>query len=129
MEDASLIRRLQDDQVPLTVCPLSNVALRAVGSLAAHVLPEMLAEGLKATVNSDDPAYFGGYIDDNFEAARGVMGLSEQQITTLARNSFDACFGTREQRVRWQAELAAWPPAAAQPDGPQAADREPAPGR
>lgn len=107
MEDASLIRRLRADQVPLTVCPLSNVALRAVGSLAEHVLPRMLAEGLKATINSDDPAYFGGYIDANFAAARAGMGLSEQQIRTLAGNSFDACFGTQEQRSQWNAELAA----------------------
>jgi adenosine deaminase len=105
MEDANLIRRLRDDQVPLTVCPLSNVALRAVGSLADHVLPVMLAEGLKATVNSDDPAYFGGYIEANFAAARTEMNLSGQQIVTLARNSFDACFSTQEQRGRWMAEL------------------------
>jgi adenosine deaminase len=104
MEDPDLIRRLRNDQVPLTVCPMSNVALRACGSLAEHVLPAMLAEGLKATVNSDDPAYFGGYIDANFAAAR-AMGLSEQQIVALARNSFDACFSTQEQRGRWQAEL------------------------
>lgn len=105
MEDASLIRRLRDDQVPLTVCPLSNVALRAVGSLADHMLPAMLAEGLHATVNSDDPAYFGGYIDANYLAARNAMNLSEQQIVDLARNSFDACFSTQEHRKRWKAEL------------------------
>ena len=105
MEDAALIRRLRDDQVPLTVCPLSNVALRAVGSLADHVLPAMLAEGLKATVNSDDPAYFGGYIDANFAAARSEMNLSWQQIVTLARNSFDACFVTEAERSRWKSEL------------------------
>jgi adenine deaminase len=116
MEDPSLIRRLRDDQVPLTVCPLSNVALRAFGSLADHVLPAMLAEGLKATVNSDDPAYFGGYIDANFAAARSGMNLSEQQIVILARNSFDACFSTQEQRGRWIAELEA------------AAAQEPTPG-
>jgi adenosine deaminase len=104
MEDPDLIRRLRDEQIPLTVCPMSNVALRACGSLAEHVLPAMLAEGLKATVNSDDPAYFGGYIDANFAAARG-MGLGDEQIVALARNSFDACFGTQDQRGRWQAEL------------------------
>jgi adenosine deaminase len=107
MEDPDLIRRLRDDQVPLTVCPISNVALRAVGSLADHVLPAMLAEGLKATVNSDDPAYFGGYIDANFAAARAAMNLTRQQILTLARNSFDACFSTQEQRSAWTAELEA----------------------
>ncbi len=105
MEDPDLIHRLRDGQVPLTVCPLSNVALRAVGSLADHVLPVMLAEGLKATVNSDDPAYFGGYIEANFAAARSGMNLSAQQMVTLARNSFDACFTTQEQRDQWKAEL------------------------
>ncbi|MGH3234063.1 MAG: adenosine deaminase family protein [Streptosporangiaceae bacterium] len=107
MEDASLIRRLAADQVPLTVCPISNVALRAVGSLAEHMLPSMLAEGIKATINSDDPAYFGGYIDANYAAARDEMDLSDDQPVTLARNSFDACFGTERQRAQWQAELAA----------------------
>jgi adenosine deaminase len=105
MDDPALVRRLRQDQIPLTVCPLSNVALRAVGSLAGHVLPAMLAEGLKATINSDDPAYFGGYIDANFAAARTAMNLSEQQVITLARNSFDACFAPQQQRERWKAEL------------------------
>jgi adenosine deaminase len=107
MEDASLIRRLVAEQVPLTVCPISNVALRAVGSLAEHMLPAMLDEGIKATINSDDPAYFGGYIDANYAAARSEMGLSGDQLVTLARNSFDACFCTEQQRAQWQAELAA----------------------
>jgi adenosine deaminase len=107
MEDASLIRRLVADQVPLTVCPISNVALRAVGSLAEHMLPAMLDEGIKATINSDDPAYFGGYIDANYAVARSAMGLSGDQLVTLARNSFDACFGTEQQRAQWRAELAA----------------------
>ncbi len=107
MEDASLIRRLVADQVPLTVCPISNVALRVVGSLAEHMLPTMLDEGIKATINSDDPAYFGGYIDANYAAARSEMGLSGDQLVMLARNSFDACFCTAQQRTRWQAELAA----------------------
>ena len=107
IEDASLIRRLVADQVPLTVCPISNVALRAVGSLAEHMLPTMLNEGVKATINSDDPAYFGGYIDANYAVARSAMGLSGDQLVTLARNSFDACFCTEQQRAQWQAELAA----------------------
>ncbi len=116
MEDANLIRRLRDDQVPLTVCPLSNVELRAFGSLADHVLPVMLAEGLKATVNSDDPAYFGGYIEANFAAARTGMNLSAQQMVTLARNSFGACFATQQRRDQWAAELEA--AAAQQPASP-----------
>jgi adenosine deaminase len=120
MEDPELVRRLRADQVPLTVCPLSNVALRVVGSLADHVLPAMLAEGLKATVNSDDPAYFGGYIDANFAAARSQMKLDWPQIVTLARNSLDACFATGQQRRSWTAELEA---AAAQAPGPAGPDR------
>lgn len=115
MEDADLVRRLREEQVPLTVCPLSNVALCAVSSLADHMLPTMLAEGLKATIHSDDPAYFGGYIDANYAAARSEMNLSEQQILTLARNSFDACFSTQQQRSQWKAELET---AAAQPPEP-----------
>jgi adenine deaminase len=75
----------------------------------------MLAEGLKATIHSDDPAYFGGYIDANYAAARSEMNLSEQQILTLARNSFDACFSTQQQRSQWKAELET---AAAQPPEP-----------
>jgi adenosine deaminase len=118
MEDSNLIRRLRDDQVPLTVCPISNVALGAVGSLADHVLPAMLAEGLKVTVNSDDPAYFGGYIDANFAAAQNAMNLSWQQVVTLARNSFDACFATQEQRDGWIAELDAAAAQASEPAGP-----------
>jgi adenosine deaminase len=118
MEDADLISRLRDDQVPLTVCPLSNVALHVVASLADHVLPKMLAEGLKATVNSDDPAYFGGYIDANFAAVRGAMNLSWQQVITLARNSFDACFATQQQRDGWIAELDVAAAQASEPAGP-----------
>jgi adenosine deaminase len=122
MEDANLIRRLRDDQTPLTVCPLSNVALRAVSSLADHALPAMLAQGLKATVNSDDPAYFGGYIEANFAAAREAMNLTEHQIVTLARNSFDACFSTRQQRDQWKAELETMATQEAGPAGPATAN-------
>ncbi|GLY66674.1 adenosine deaminase [Amycolatopsis taiwanensis] len=107
MEDVELVARLRDDRVALTVCPLSNVALRVVDKLADHVLPAMLDEGLLVCVNSDDPAYFGGYVDDNFAALRGKLGLDEQQLATLAWNSFDACFASAEQKARWQAEVTA----------------------
>ncbi|MET9222155.1 adenosine deaminase [Streptomyces sp. NPDC088197] len=92
LEDPALVARLVREQVPLTVCPLSNVRLRCVGSLAAHPLPRMLAEGLRVTVNSDDPAYFGGYADDNFAAVRAALALTEEDERTLARNSFLAAF-------------------------------------
>jgi adenosine deaminase len=107
MEDASLVRRLREDRIPLTVCPLSNVALRAVDKLSEHVLPAMLDEGLLVCVNSDDPAYFGGYVDDNFAAVQRDLGLDDGQLALLARNSFDACFAPEEERARWKAEVGA----------------------
>lgn len=106
MEDPELVARLRDEQVPLTVCPLSNVALRTVDKLSDHVLPAMLDAGLLACVNSDDPAYFGGYVDDNFAALRSELGLTDEQLKTLARNSFDACFATDEQKTAWKDEIA-----------------------
>ncbi len=105
MEDPRLIARLRDEQIPLTVCPLSNVALRVVDALDAHVLPAMLDEGLRVCLNSDDPAYFGGYIDDNLAAVRRELGLTDAQLATLARNSFDACFAPDDAKQRWKAEV------------------------
>jgi adenosine deaminase len=87
------------------VCPLSNVALKAVGSLAEHPLPDMLAAGLRVTVNSDDPAYFGGYLDDNVTAVRTELGLDDQQLAALAHNSFDACFAPEADKRRWKSEV------------------------
>jgi adenine deaminase len=92
MDDPTLVQFLADRKVPLTVCPLSNVRLRVVDSLAAHPLRAMLAAGLNVSVNSDDPAYFGGYVNDNLLACRGALGLSAAEIATLARNSFAAAF-------------------------------------
>ncbi|RRO20339.1 adenosine deaminase [Saccharopolyspora rhizosphaerae] len=105
VEDPELVARLRDEQVPLTVCPLSNVALRVVDRLADHVLPAMLREGLLVCVNSDDPAYFGGYVDDNFAALRGDLGMTDEQLALLARNSFDACFAPDEEKAAWKAEV------------------------
>ena len=108
MEDPALVARLRDEQIPLTVCPLSNVALRVVGTLAQHVLPGMLDAGLLATVNSDDPAYFGGYIDDNLAAVQRAFGYGDAQLATLARNSFAACFAPEPDKQKWAAEVDAW---------------------
>ncbi|WP_420615005.1 adenosine deaminase [Candidatus Palauibacter sp.] len=94
LEDDALVARLRDDRIPLTVCPLSNLALRGVDDLAAHPIKRMLDLGLLATVNSDDPAYFGGYINDNFRQVAEAVGLSPEDIQTLARNSLDASFET-----------------------------------
>jgi adenosine deaminase len=90
--DPALLARLRDEAIPLTVCPLSNVALRVVPSMAAHPLRAMLEAGLLVTVNSDDPPYFGGYVNDNYEAVRTHLGLDRAALATLARNSFRASF-------------------------------------
>ncbi|MEU9191208.1 adenosine deaminase [Streptomyces sp. NPDC048484] len=110
MEDPELVARLVRDRVPLTVCPLSNVRLRAVDVLVEHPLPAMLDAGLLCTVNSDDPAYFGGYAGDNFHAVRAELGLSPEQLRELARNSFVASFleHDEERRARYIAEVEAY---------------------
>jgi adenosine deaminase len=105
MEDPALVKRLRDQRVPLTVCPLSNVCLRAVDTLADHPLPVMLDEGLLVTVNSDDPPYFGGYIDANYAAVREQFALTPGQLETLALNSFDAAFIDDSRRQAWKHEV------------------------
>jgi adenosine deaminase len=92
LEDARLVARLREERVPLTVCPFSNVRLRVVDRLEDHPLRRMLDAGLCATVNSDDPAYFGGYVDDNFAGVRSALRLTDDDLVTLARNSFEAAF-------------------------------------
>jgi adenosine deaminase len=91
--------------MPLTVCPLSNVRLHVVPNLAAHPLKIMLESGLVATCNSDDPAYFGGYVGDNFRETAAALSLSDQQLVTLARNSFEASFIDADLRRRYLAEI------------------------
>ena len=92
MEDAALVARLADSGMTLTVCPLSNLKLCVVDDLAAHPLKKMLDLGLSATVNSDDPAYFGGYVNANFVAVAEALDLSRAELATLARNSFTGAF-------------------------------------
>ncbi|WP_019546222.1 adenosine deaminase [Streptomyces sulphureus] len=110
LEDPALVRRLAEERIPLTVCPLSNVRLRGVDTLADHPLPQMLDAGLLATVNSDDPSYFGGYAADNFTACAEALGLGEEQLRLLARNSFLASFldDDEERRARYLAEVDAF---------------------
>jgi adenosine deaminase len=100
IEDPRLMEILRDRGIPLTVCPFSNVALRATESLTVHPLPAMLAAGLVVTVNSDDPAYFGGYVDDNLAAIQQEFGLDASQLATLARNSFSASFLSEAEKHR-----------------------------
>ncbi len=92
MRDPALIARLVKDRIALTVCPLSNLKLRVVQDLAQHSLGRMLEAGVMATVNSDDPAYFGGYINENFSQSFAALGLTAVHAYQLARNSFEASF-------------------------------------
>ncbi|KQX82537.1 adenosine deaminase [Streptomyces sp. Root1310] len=110
MEDPALVERLVRGRIPLTLCPLSNVRLRTVDVLADHPLPAMLDAGLLCTVNSDDPAYFGGYAGDNFDAVGAALGLGEERLRELARNSFVASFleDDEERRARYLAEVDAY---------------------
>ena len=113
LEDPDLVRRLRDEQVPLTVCPLSNVRLRAVERIQDHPLPAMVHAGLLVTVNSDDPAYFGGYIGDNYQALADHLSLRPSDLLDLARNSFRAAFLPPAQRDRYLADLEGEAPARA----------------
>jgi adenine deaminase len=92
LEDAALVQRIVSDGLTLTVCPLSNLKLCVVDDLARHPLRRMLQAGLKATVNSDDPAYFGGYVNANFIATADALDLTRDEIIMLARNSFTGSF-------------------------------------
>ena len=92
MEDPALVRRLAADQIPLTVCPLSNVRLRVFDSMADHPLPAMLDAGLRVSVNSDDPAYFGGYVAGNYVAVANGLGLDLPTLAGIARDSFRSAF-------------------------------------
>ncbi len=105
LEDHRLTADLAARGIPLTVCPLSNLALRVVPDLARHPLPEMLTRGLKVTVNSDDPAFFGGYVNENYQAIQDALGLSDRVLGQLARNSFEAAWIDGERRDRLLGEL------------------------
>lgn len=106
VEDAALMQRLAAEAVPLTVCPLSNLKLCVVGTLAEHPLPALLAAGLQATINSDDPAYFGGYMDANWQATFAALPqLGAAEAVTLALNSLEASFAPEAEKALWRARL------------------------
>ena len=92
LDDENLTKRIAEEKIPLTVCPLSNLQLKVVKDLKEHPLKKMLNENLKATVNSDDPAYFGGYVNENFVQVAQALDLTKEDIYTLAKNSFEASF-------------------------------------
>ncbi|MET7540117.1 adenosine deaminase [Streptomyces sp. NPDC005507] len=110
VEDPALVERLVRDRVPLTLCPLSNVRLRAIDVLEDHPLPRMMDAGLLCTVNSDDPSYFGGYVGDTFHAVHEALALDHERLRELARNSFVASFldDDEELRSRYLAEVDAF---------------------
>ena len=105
VEDPALVQRLAREGVPLTVCPLSNIKLRVFSEMGQHNLKELLDHGLKVTINSDDPAYFGGYLNQNFLETFAALDLDGQAAYTLARNSFEASFASDADKRRWIAEL------------------------
>lgn len=100
LDDEILVQTIVDKGLALTVCPLSNLKLCVVDDLKNHPIKTMLNQGLKATINSDDPAYFGGYINDNFEQLQQAVGLTDDDIKQLIRNSFEASFLSEQEVAR-----------------------------
>lgn len=105
LESEELVKRLRDEQIALTVCPLSNLKLCVVPDLSDHPMISMLDQGLLATVNSDDPSYFGGYINDNYHALNEALGLSKEQIIQLAKNSFIGSFLSDDEKQKHLTEI------------------------
>ncbi len=99
--EPALMQRLVQDKIPLTVCPLSNLKLKVFKTLADHNIGHMLDAGIVATVNSDDPAYFGGYVNENFTQTFAALGLTSQHAYRLARNSFEASFAEDELKQKY----------------------------
>ena len=104
-KDEQLMVRLVKEQIPLTVCPLSNLKLCVVKDLADHNLPRLLKAGLKVMINSDDPAYFGGYVNENYTQLFAATGMGADEAYQLARNSLEASFASDAQKSEWIARL------------------------
>jgi adenosine deaminase len=107
LEDERLVAHLAEHQIPLTVCPLSNIKLCVFPTMEAHNLRQLLERGLRVTINSDDPAYFGGYVEENFSAAQQALGLDKQSLGQMAANSFAAAFLPEPIKRKYLDELAA----------------------
>jgi adenosine deaminase len=107
IHDAALMKRLADTRMPLTVCPLSNLKLCVFKKLEDHNLAQMLEAGLCVTINSDDPAYFGGYVLDNYDQTCTALGLGAEAARQLAANSIEASFAPAADKQRWMQELKA----------------------
>ena len=104
-EDKQLIARLIAEKMPLTVCPLSNLKLCVVNDMKEHNIRRLLQQGVHVTVNSDDPSYFGGYMNDNFIAIQRALDLSNEELKQLAINSFEASFISDQEKQKWIAEI------------------------
>lgn len=105
IDDAALVARLARERVPLTVCPLSNVRLRVYPDMRGHPLRRLMEAGVVVTVNSDDPAYFGGYVNANYRAARDALALTDAELAQLAKNSFEASFLSGAEKAAHIAEV------------------------
>jgi adenine deaminase len=110
-DDEALMQRLVDEQIPLTMCPLSNVKLRVFERMEQHNLKRLLERGIRVTVNSDDPAYFGGYILENYRAVEQALGLSRAQLKQLAENSIQGSFLGEQDKRRWCEAIQRYDPA------------------
>ncbi len=112
LRDEALVQRLLREEIPLTVCPLSNTKLCVVDDIKNHPLPKMLELGLKAMINSDDPAYFGGYLNENYEAVSPLLGSTDQEkkekLLLLASNSFTSAFISEAEKEQYLQEIAAY---------------------
>ncbi len=108
VEDPALVEYLVEHQIPLTVCPLSNIKLCVFDTMAQHNLKQLMDLGLCVTINSDDPAYFGGYLAENFAAVEAALGLTPEQLVQLAKNSFKASFLSPAEQQLYLKELAAY---------------------
>jgi adenine deaminase len=125
LEDDELVARLVKEGKALTVCPLSNLKLCVVKDLKQHPLKKMLALGLKATINSDDPAYFGGYMNENFKAVTSALGLSKEDLETITRNSIEASFLDRARKDALLKKLDDYMKKAANDPAPAAPQKKP----
>ena len=123
LEDKKLVKRLVKDKMALTVCPLSNLKLCVVMDMKQHPLKKMLDLGLKATINSDDPAYFGGYMNENFKAVTSALNLSKADLETISKNSIEASFLKRKQKDKLLKKLKAYMKAAANDEKPAKAKK------
>lgn len=104
-EDEALMQRLIAEKMPLTVCPLSNLKLCVVNDMAEHNIRRLLQQGVHVTVNSDDPSYFGGYMNDNFIAIAKSLDLSHEELKQLAINSFEASFIPDAEKQKWKQQI------------------------